>query len=130
MNVDDLDPANQPPTKESWEAYAAEMDAALATLPSDVVQPKRSLAERFWRFLGYVPAALEPPADWDLTAREGWAPSYSSLHLVITLDWASRLRLILTGRLSVLSLMRTDVAIGKLEAVTVATNMPPRSVVS
>lgn len=84
--------------------------------------------DRFWRRLGFRPGRLSPPEHWDLTAREeGWAPGYAMLELAVDLDWADRLRALVTGRLLCSNLIRTDVMIRKMEAVSVTTVMPPRA---
>ena len=82
--------------------------------------------DRIWWRLGFRPGRLSPPERWDLTAREeGWAPGYAMLELTIDLTWRDRLRALVSGRLLCSNLIRTDVMVRKMEAVSVTTVMPP-----
>jgi hypothetical protein len=75
--------------------------------------------QRLWRRL-YPSRHLQIPEDL-----EGFAPSYMLTLVMIRLDWADRLRILVSGNLRVETHTKTDVAISKMDSQSMVTVLPP-----
>lgn len=95
-------------SKEWWLARVArEPDAAIGagSLASNMNMAQihvASMRERFWRWAGFHYHLGDEPEGADNL--EGWTCTVSRMHF----GWADRLRLVLTGRLMVKTILHTD----------------------
>lgn len=65
------------------------------------------------RLLSRMFPARSVPIPEDL---EGWAPSYMQTHVVATLDWRDRLRVLVSGKVHIQTNTKTDVPVGKMHS--------------
>lgn len=78
-----------------------------------------TLLERLWRRL-FPGRYREIPEDL-----EGFAPSYMMTDVRIRLDWADRLRVLVSGNLRVETTTKTDVIVSKMDSQSVVCVLPP-----
>ena len=81
----------------------------------EYVRPFRRLLYRLF------PSRLSPR--WE--DESGWAPSWMETNTEVHLNWADRLRLLISGRCRVEVATRTSVVVGKAESRSVFCVLPP-----
>ncbi|MEQ9131088.1 MAG: hypothetical protein RJQ08_13730 [Salinisphaeraceae bacterium] len=87
--------------------------------PTDA-DDKRTWRQRFWAWLGFGPC--EPP---------GFRPdpAYSAVHLVtearVRLDWRDRLRVLVSGRLLMVTTTKTQPRVKRTESASSVGVLPP-----
>ncbi len=79
--------------------------------------------ERFWPRLGFHHAHAPRPDEDEL--KDGWAESWFVVETYVTLDWLDRLRVLVSGKLHVDHAIKTDVPIGRSQAVSAIGILPP-----
>jgi hypothetical protein len=65
------------------------------------------------RLLSRMFPARSVPIPEDL---DGWAPSYMQTHVVATLDWRDRLRVLVSGKVHIQTNTKTDVPVGRMHS--------------
>lgn len=60
------------------------------------------------------------PAPPQMREMEGYAPSYCETHVIAHFNWKDRLRILLGGRVHVVTRSKTDVSIEKMASASVA----------
>ena len=92
-----------PPSRKLWRCALMFWWGGLDPAPVNAVTSIISLRERFWRRIGYRYHLGDEPEGADALA--GWVRTDTRLHF----GWCDRLRLLLTGKLLVVSIVRMDV---------------------
>ena len=79
-----------------------------------------------WERMGF--GTCRAPRPSEMEEAEGWAESWFIVVTRAHLDWKDRLRLLISGNLMIDHAIKTDVPIGRSQATSAISVLPPRSV--
>lgn len=92
----------------------------MAEIVNGEAPDRRSLLQRFWSRAGFGAPHVAPPDDED-----GFAPGGIVSTVITDVDWADRIRILLSGRVGVQIRIQTDVIVGTAKSTARFSVLPP-----